>query len=455
MKLLKKRLIKSIGNGQATHVWSQNWIMDDVPRRPINKEAVIDVDMKVSSLIQEERQWDVLKLHNLFPINDVQRILQLPVGDVADIDIWAFTSNGAYTVKSGYVLAAKDKEAQALDTGLSSPGLLELKREIWKIPTIPKMRSFLWRAALGALAVAERLNTRGMNVDSLCKLCRQGSESIDHVLFYCEVAQEVWALAVFQLIIPPMDSTLVELLSFYLRKISDETIPVNQRRSIPWIMWTIWRNRNTILYADRQESLTLQVKKASDEAHIWHELNVTQQNSIQMNGVCGEVKRWEPPLSGFAKCNIHANWRNAKLHSGIAFIIRDHSSNVLHHARDAHTFSPNRLTAKLRCLEWALQSMQNLGYQDIVLGFDLHDLVEAMMKPSNWPRFRIIIQRIHALCSSFGSIAFETETIASNRVAREIAKSVLRNGLFQSYLALGGPDRLHQQIFREASSICS
>lgn len=123
-------MIKSIGNGQATYVWSQNWIMDDVPRRPINKEAAIDVNMKVSSLIQEERKWDVLKLQNLFPINDVQRILQLPVGDAANRDIWAFTLHGAYTMKSGYALAAKDKEAQALHTGSSSPGLLELKREI-------------------------------------------------------------------------------------------------------------------------------------------------------------------------------------------------------------------------------------------------------------------------------------------------------------------------------------
>lgn len=41
---------------------------------------------------------------------------------------------------------------------------LELKRKVWKIPTLPKIRLFLWRVAAGALAVAERLDTRGTNV---------------------------------------------------------------------------------------------------------------------------------------------------------------------------------------------------------------------------------------------------------------------------------------------------
>lgn len=69
-----------------------------------------------------------------------------------------------------------------------------------------------------------------------------------------------------------------------------------------------------------------------------------------------------------------------KLHSGGAFIIRDHRGNVLHQAREAFTFSPNRLTAELRCLEWALQSLKDLGYQEVVIGSDLHDLIEAVIR---------------------------------------------------------------------------
>ena len=80
-----------------------------------------------------------------------------------------------------------------------------------------------------------------------------------------------------------------------------------------------------------------------------------------------------------------------------------------------------------------------------LLGSDLHELIEAMMKPLNWPRYRIILHRINVLCSSFVSVAFE-ESTKSNRIAREIGKSVLQGGWFHSYLALRGPAWLHVKV---------
>ncbi|XP_013679317.2 uncharacterized protein LOC106383806 [Brassica napus] len=453
-ELLSKGLIRSIGDGQSTLVWSQKWIMDEVPRRPINKEMMIDVNLKVSDLKLNENQWDGDKLQEIFPINEVNRILHMPVGNIADKDIWAYSSHGSYTVKSGYMVATKEKEQQALQMSLATQGLLELKRAIWKVPTVPKIRSFMWRAVSGALAVSERLNTRGMHVDTVCKLCKQGVESIKHVLFECEIAQEMWSLAGFQQGPSITDNSLIGWLSSYLKLMSVDSHPVSQRRAIPWVLWSIWKNRNKVLYADSQDSLASQVTQAGEEARIWNELNVEQQPLESIGGLMGENRRWDPPLIGTVKCNIHSNWRNAKLHSGGAFMIRDHRGDVLHHAREAFTFSPDRLTSELRCLEWALQSMKDLGYQDVVVGSDLHDLINAVMRQVNWPRFRAILSRVSTLCLSFPSVAFESESASSNGIAREIAKSVLRDGRFQSYLAMGGP-WLHQQIVREANLIHS
>ncbi|CDY43011.1 BnaC05g28900D [Brassica napus] len=166
-----------------------------------------------------------------------------------------------------------------------------------------------------------------------------------------------------------MQLSLLELLTAYIQKVSDETVPLAQRQAIPWILWTIWKNRNMILYADTQESLIIQIQKAVEEAHLWKELNMQQQTLEILHGLNEETKKWDPPLPGYVKCNIHANWRNAKLHSGVAFIVRDQSGIVLHHARDANTFSPNRATAELRCLVWTLQSLKDLGYQDVEINY--------------------------------------------------------------------------------------
>ncbi|KAF3542164.1 hypothetical protein F2Q69_00022007 [Brassica cretica] len=204
---------------------------------------------------------------------------------------------------------------------------------------------------------------------------------------------------------------------------SEETILLTQRKAISWILWTVWKNRNIILYADTQESITIQVHNAIEEASIWSELNTQQQVPETVHGLNEEAKKWEPPLLGYVKCNIHSNWRNAKLHSGVAYIIRDPSGNVLHHARDALTFSPNIVTSEFRCLVWALQSMENLGYQEIV-GFapvvssDFKDIIEAVKKPNKWPLFRVMLQKISSLCARFRSVAFEAESSSSNQIAR-------------------------------------
>lgn len=186
--MLSRGLVRLIGNGSSTYVCSQSWIIDDYPRRPINKERELDVNLRVSSLFGTNGQCDVIELQQLFPENEVTRILHMQVGNVPDRDIWAYSPHGSYTVKSVYALAMKFKEAEAVRDMSDSLGVLELKRLIWKVPTIPKIHRFLWRAASGVLAVAKRINTRGLELDTCCRICKSAGESIEHVLFNCTMA---------------------------------------------------------------------------------------------------------------------------------------------------------------------------------------------------------------------------------------------------------------------------
>ncbi|KAL0728180.1 hypothetical protein Bca4012_024273 [Brassica carinata] len=83
-ELLKKGMIKSIGNGESTFIWSERWIMDSCPRQPVNKELNIDVNIKVNSLIDDNSEWKMDVLNELFPINEVRRIRRTQPGRVAD-----------------------------------------------------------------------------------------------------------------------------------------------------------------------------------------------------------------------------------------------------------------------------------------------------------------------------------------------------------------------------------
>lgn len=80
-------------------------------------------------------------------------------------------------------------------------------------------------------------------------------------------------------------------------------------------------------------------QQTCNDARIWNELNTSQRCTEPVNGMLNENKKWDPLLAGYEKCNIQSNWRNAKLHSR-GFVIRDHRGNVFHYARKAFYLLP-------------------------------------------------------------------------------------------------------------------
>lgn len=61
------------------------------------------------------------------------------------------------------------------------------------------------------------------------------------------------------------------------------------------------------------------------------------------------------------------------------------------------------------------------------------------------------MEQITLLKGNFESISFDVEKLTGNSIAIDFAKSVMCDGRFNSYLALGGPSWLHDQIQRETA----
>lgn len=69
-------------------------------------------------------------------------------------------------------------------------------QSVWNLPTAPKVKMLIWKAAKGALPVSARLVERHINVEPVCK--RRGAiESIPHLFFQCKFASDVWEAAPF------------------------------------------------------------------------------------------------------------------------------------------------------------------------------------------------------------------------------------------------------------------
>lgn len=96
-----------------------------------------------------------------------------------------------------------------------------------------------------------------------------------------------------------------------------------------------------------------------------------------------------------------------------------------------------------------MASLSDIGVTNVIIASDYNEVIEAIKAPFRWPRFRDLLQQVLKLKDKFSTITFEGGEVASNGIARDIARSVLRDGSFQSYLALGGPAWLHDRVIRE------
>ncbi|XP_071715217.1 uncharacterized protein [Rutidosis leptorrhynchoides] len=82
--------------------------------------------------------------------------------------------------------------SKIIDENLNSPGN-QGEETIWN-SLVPKIiELFAWRAFLKRLPMRMELDKRGIDLHSVrCPLCDDYLETVDHVLIFCNHAQEVW-----------------------------------------------------------------------------------------------------------------------------------------------------------------------------------------------------------------------------------------------------------------------
>lgn len=99
----------------------------------------------------------------------------------ADILIWTQSESGSFTTKSAW------------DCIQVRGSALEGHKWIWNNLLPKKFSIFMWKAWHGALVVDDRIRRIGIPIASKCNCFQHGQyKDHNHILFYGEVAAEVW-----------------------------------------------------------------------------------------------------------------------------------------------------------------------------------------------------------------------------------------------------------------------
>ncbi|KAG7590131.1 Reverse transcriptase zinc-binding domain [Arabidopsis suecica] len=451
-ELLKHGLRKRVGNGESINVWTDYWLDDNGLRAPWIKNPIINIDLKVCDLIDARRRdWDIDKLQEQFYPDDVALIrANRPVVAVDDFWIWKHNRSGDFSVKSGYWLAAQLFKPDIIAAATQQPSINELKIQVWKLKTEPKIKVFLWKVLSGAIPVMDLLSLRGMKVDDRCQTCGLGGESIHHVLFGCAASRQIWAMSDYP---SPLlgfeERSIYSNIAHFLVNKDNLRWPIELRKSFPWIIWRLWKNRNLLFFEGKCFSALDTIKKVREDVQDWFAAQEVEaersldpsrvlQPSGNVQGSCPS-SLWKPPPTMWVKCNIGLSWSRRNLLAGVSWVLRDEWGVVLMHSRRAFINIRSRKEAQFLCLVWAVESMVSHRLCKVLFAVEDVVLVGVVNRPQAWPSYRFQSGEILSLLRSFEEWKLVVEDSSSNRGANMIAQSVTLECRLQSYVALSFP----------------
>jgi hypothetical protein len=123
--------------------------------------------LSVTTMVQYLHLWDRLQAIQLDPERE-------------DVVRWMWTPDGNYSARSAYLLMHHG------NTTFPGTDLL------WGSWAPLRVKLFLWLACRKRVWTADQRLRRGLDTHTICLLCDQENETVDHILVSCSWAKEVW-----------------------------------------------------------------------------------------------------------------------------------------------------------------------------------------------------------------------------------------------------------------------
>lgn len=209
----------------------------------------------------------------------------------------------------------------------------------------------------------------------------------------------------------------------------------------PWIIWSIWKNRNSHLFEGRTSRAPDLISQTYEEADHWFFIKTMEkeEKSIDLVRKKRIIFGWKPPPKDWVKCDIGFAWNKTTNESGASWILRNSDGKTLLHGRRSFVNIHNMLDASLESWLWAMESFRSLHFNSIIFTSEDKDLIAAISKPHAWSSLKFYSQTISLHLHHFLDWQVQFAPRSVFKGAFLIADSVIQGDRFQSYIAAGYP----------------
>ncbi|XP_023634308.1 uncharacterized protein LOC111829455 [Capsella rubella] len=423
--LVQKGLIKRVGSGEAISIWTDPWIPAQFPRPASSIGPFKDPTLLLTQFIDRQRNmWRMELLKQFFDPSDVSLINAIPVGNYAEKDAlgWHFTKHGKYTVKSGYH-TARLVTSEGFKPVVCGPLLTPLFAKIWKVRCPRKIQHFMWQLLSGCISVAANLRRRGINIDPSCSRCGSPLETVNHAIFECPPARQSWALAN---ISTGPNFFPTESVYANMAYLLEPDIQNSGDGSFPWILWYIWKARNTKVFENMDDCPADVIKLAKDEATTWQRAQLEGLGQGTGNGVgglrnLGETRVLNIDVDGTC-CFVDGSWKNTDPYAGLGWYCPQTQDVPTTMGAQTIRRSMSPLHAEVEALVWAMRCMIGHNFTEVKFYTDCSDLVKMVSSPCEWPVFSAYLADIQVDREEFESFSLSLISRNANVKADSLAR---------------------------------
>ena len=418
-----------VGDGRVIRVWKDKWLGDKI----LSDQQGENQNMLVCELINDaNKKWDVQKVRTTFPPCLAMQVMQIPISymGVSDRFLWPYTTDGNYSVKSGYHFIKSEfiKTISQPETSASQNNLIW--KFIWKVLAPQKIKLFLWRICHNAIPVRDNLHKRRIVNSPMCPACNQERETIEHALLLCPWTLPVWFGSQLQLTptaqnVDRVDSWLVQVLS----AMTENKEFLNQRIGLlVTLLWEIWKTRNEFVFENKKPYPLVVLNRAN----VFVSEFLAADSNVEYNKAYSEkiteANRWRPPPFGKLKCNVDAAFNDNRKLGAVSAIIRDcYGRLITGKAFKIHTSSS--LAAEALAIREGLILAKSCFCEDVLIESDCLRIIEACRKQCLIPEVATIIADIGRLKTSFVSCGLLWTRRDVNLAAHEVASLSLFGNL--------------------------
>ncbi|XP_074341789.1 uncharacterized protein LOC141679182 [Apium graveolens] len=334
----------------------------------------------VASLFQNgNSMWDLDIIKSVFNDRDQQLILDTIVSDNNREDelYWLHEASGLYSVKSAYRWLQQKTEAWR------SADRASIFTKLWKIKAPPKCINVAWRALIHCLPTLVQLQIK--RVDTHGGTFSNFATWLEYVLASASL------------------------------KIQAEIIT---------LCWTIWRNRNDIVWNQRFSSVNRIVAAAKQYLTQWsiaqnRSTNTLLQPIFEGDGDC----IWVNPQQNSVKVSVDATVFEDKDAAGLGLVVRD-DKGVLLQAKTILWPSPVApVRAEAMAVKEALSWIDGMQWPNVTLVSDCLVVIQAIRsKTPMRSQFGSILEDCRSYLRRLNKISLYHVKRSANMVAHTLAR---------------------------------